>query len=310
MVALPIPNTTTDKIYKLYEKPEPNRSYLGMSQMGNPCDRALWLTFRWAGGDEDFSGRMKRLFMTGHREELRMLEELVGVGITLKAPKEGEDQHGVVALDGHFRGHLDGIGTGFEEAPKAEHVLEFKTHNEKSFKDLVSKGVKSSKPAHFNQVQLYMHFTGIQRAFYLAVNKNTDELYQERIAYDEVEALRLVARAERIIKSATMPSKLSDRPDHWECRFCKHHAFCHHPAGLFSRRTCRTCLSSTPVQGGFLCDVKNTVNDVADQCLGCDKHLYIPDLVPGEQVDADEATRTVTYKLHDAKVFIDGGKNV
>ena len=310
MVALPISNPTVDAIYKSYEakadrKP---RSYLGMSQMGTECDRALWYTFRWAGGQEDFDGRMLRLFETGHREEARMLDDLEAAGVTVaRVDPNTQKQWQVSGVMGHFGGHMDGHGEGFQEAPKTRHLLEFKTHNDKSYKDVVTKGVKLSKPGHYAQMQLYMHYAGLTRAFYLAHNKNTDELYQERIAYDETEAMRLVARAERIITAQEPPPKLHENPESkmaWACKFCPHLQKCHQ--GTFSTRSCRTCLSATPVEGGFHCDLFKQVNDPKMQALGCSRHLYIPALVPAEQIDADLDRRTVTYKMRDGGTWVDG----
>ena len=48
-------------------------------------------------------------------------------------------------------------------------------------------------------MQAYMHLAGIDRAFYLAVCKDTDELYQERIHHDAEAGLRILAKAERIV---------------------------------------------------------------------------------------------------------------
>ncbi len=61
-------------------------------------------------------------------------------------------------------------------------MLEFKTHSAKSFADLAAKGVEASKPQHVAQMQIYMHLTGITRALYVAVCKDTDALHIERVA--------------------------------------------------------------------------------------------------------------------------------
>ena len=69
---------------------------------------------------------------------------------------------------------LDGICTGIIEAPKARHILECKTHNTKSFTQLLKHGVKVAKQEHWIQCQLGMHLSGIDRAFYLAKHKDSD----------------------------------------------------------------------------------------------------------------------------------------
>ena len=311
MAELPAPHQQTlDAIYRAYEaKAErSHRTYLGMSTMGNECDRALWYAFRWAHPPENLDGRKLRLFETGHREEARMLDylELAGVRVDRVDPASGE-QWALSALGGHFRGHMDGQGEGFLEAPKTRHVLEFKTHNEKSFKALVKDGVQKSKPGHFAQMQLYMHFSGLARAFYMAVKKNTDEIHTERVEYDGQAAIVLVARAERIIQSTEPPPRLHDDPTAkmaWVCNYCPAFAQCH--GGQFSPRSCRTCIHSTPVDGGWNCQHHGAI-DTETQRKGCSLHLYIPALVSGEQIDADPETGTVTYRMPDGAIWIDGG---
>lgn len=310
MAELPPPEQpTVNAILRSYEAKarDEQRGYLGMSTMGNECDRALWYSFRWAHEPEKLDGRKLRLFETGHREEARMLDDLEAAGITVHRvdPATGE-QWALAACGGHLRGHMDGHGEGFEEAPKTRHVLEFKTHNEKSFKALVKDGVRKSKPGHFAQMQLYMHFSGLTRAFYLAHNKNTDELHSERVEYDALYAFQQVARAERIIASAEPPPKLHDDPTAkmaFACGWCPSYDICH--GGAFARRTCRTCLHATPVDGGWNCERFHEI-DTAMQRKGCSLHLYIPALVPGEQVDADPEQGTVSYRLKDETAFVDG----
>ena len=52
-------NTTAAAIYALHERNnvEQPREYLGMSQIGELCERQLWLSFRWA-VREQFEGRL------------------------------------------------------------------------------------------------------------------------------------------------------------------------------------------------------------------------------------------------------------
>lgn len=155
-----------DRIYEHYEKlnEEPSRGYLGMSGFGNDCDRALWYGFRWAVDKERFTGRMLRLFQTGHREEARMIEDLKALGIEVveRNPETGE-QWALSDATWHLRGHMDGVAVEIPGVGQA--VLEFKTHNETSFKGLVSSGVKMAKPGHFRQLMLYMHFSQIPGPF-------------------------------------------------------------------------------------------------------------------------------------------------
>lgn len=310
----PIPpahSATVAAIFRWYEDQDrPERTYLGMSTFGTECDRALWYAFRWAAPRETFDGRMLRLFDTGHREEARMIEDLRRAGVTVedRDPATGE-QWELVGENGHFKGHMDGRAHGFPEAPVTKHVAEFKTHNDDSFKEVVRLGVEKAKPGHYRQMQLYLHFSGLKRAFYLAHNKNDDSLHAERVEYDPVVAMQLVARARNIINAQRPPARVHDdpkKPTSFNCVFCPAAGPCHE--GQWSRSNCRTCLSATPIAGGewhcahFDC----TLSDL-DQRQGCPAHLFIPDLVPGgEQVDVDAGARTVTYRMPDGSLWVDG----
>ena len=134
------------------------------------------------------------------------------------------------------------MAIGLLEAPKTWHVLEFKTHSRKSFADLTAKTVRDSKPQHFAQMQIYLHLTGLTRALYLAVNKDTDDLYVERVAADRAFAERLLEKAGRIIFAPTPPARLSEDPSWYQCRFCDHAPLCHQ--GQAAAVNCRTCLHS------------------------------------------------------------------
>ena len=115
------------------------RTYLGVSIIGHPCARYLWLNFRWF-SFELFSGRMYRLFRRGKREEETIVEDLRGAGIVIEHVL---DDQLTFDFGSHVIGHPDGfIKSGVPEAPKTEHVAEFKTHNSDSFNLLLKQGVK------------------------------------------------------------------------------------------------------------------------------------------------------------------------
>ena len=307
MTSLPDPfPLTVAAIYAAYEKErdDTERTYLGASTLKSDCDRALWLSFRWISAPETFDGRKLRLFATGHREEERMVDDLRRAGVTVDAidPGTGE-QWSVQALGGHFRGHLDGIVVGVPEAPETRHVLECKTHSEKSFKDLVKKGVTLSHPAHWRQMQVYMHLRGLTRALYVAHNKNTDDLHVERVEYDAPGALEIMARVQRVIQAAEPAGRVNDTGS-YPCTLCGHAPLCFSSA--WPRTHCRSCLHATPIDGGWLCERHNQMLDVPTQRVGCPHHLFIPALIPGEQVDADLTAETVTYRLASGALWVDG----
>lgn len=305
MAPIPPPSTpTVDAIYASYEAAQESgyRDHLGASGIGAECERAQWYGFRWTTRARH-TGRLLRLFQTGHLAEARFVADLRRIGVTVHEVGEDGQQFNFRDSTGHFGGSCDGVGIGFPEAPKAWHVCEFKTHSAKSFASLEKDGVEKSKPLHFAQMQVYMHLAGIERAFYLAVNKDTDALYQERIRYDAEVALRLMAKAARIIGAAQPPARISADPAWFQCRFCDHRDTCHGEA--MPERHCRSCLHSTPVEDGWWrCERHGCVLSSPDQRTGCAAHLYIPGLVPVEQTDAGEDW--ISYTMPDGTTWRDG----
>ena len=298
MAPLPdTPSPTRDAIFASYEADRDDgfRPHLGASQIGKSCERALWYDFRWV-TRSGFPGRILRLFESGQLEESRIVRNLRRIDATvLEVDPETGRQWRVEAHGGHFGGSLDGVALGLIEAPKTWHVVEFKTHGLKSFRELVAKGVAEAKPQHQAQMQIYMHLTGLTRAMYLAVCKDTDDLHVERVRADADAAERLLAKASRVIHAARPPSRISEDPAWFECRFCDHHDLCHGDAAAVV--TCRSCLHATPVDGGWTCARWNQTLGEQGQRAACARHLFIPDLVPGEVVDAGDDH--VVYRMRD-----------
>lgn len=246
MAPLPKPESSTVRaIYAAYEVAASSWDSLGISvgEANNPCDRALWYTFRWASPLEKHHGRQLRLFETGNLEESRLVEDLERIGVDVYG-----QQDKIRLVQGHVRGKCDGKAMGVVEAPKTEHLLEFKSSNAKGMKEIIKKGCKEAKPLHYGQCQLGLHAFGLSRCLYLVSCKDDDTLYAERIEYDPEFCLRLLARLERIINSPEPPSRINDAPDWFECTFCKHKPVCKESA--WPRVTCRSCIHSSPEMGG------------------------------------------------------------
>jgi hypothetical protein len=290
MVAIPkAMNTTSEAIIRWWDKQEDlPRPHLGCSELGKPCKRALWYGFRWATAKQ-FDGRIKRLFNRGQREEPQFLEELRAIGAEIHAvdPSTGE-QNRFSAVNDHLAGSCDAIGRGLPEAPKTWAIIEFKTHGEKSFTDLVKKKVQEAKPEHYAQMQLYMGLAELERALYLAVNKNTDELHSEWIHFDKAAFDKLIAKGSEVIAAEVPPERLSEDPAWYQCKLCDHHATCH--GEQIPVKNCRTCVHASPVENAaWGCADQNRLLPVEEQRIGCRSHLYIPPMINwAEPLDAGE----------------------
>lgn len=308
MAPLPKPQpATVTAIYRAYEAANQHYDSLGISvgEIGNECDRALFYNLRWASAPEEIDGRKLSIFRTGDRWEEVLVSDLQEIGVEVWG-----QQDRIRLASGHIRGKCDGKAMGVPEAPKTEHLLEFKSSNDAGFKQIKKHKCQKAKPLHYAQMQLGMHAFGLTRALYLVVNKNDDERYAERIEYDAAFCLRLIAKVERLLTLHEPPSRISEKPDFFGCRFCKHHAVCHD--GVMPRVTCRSCVHSTPEMGGdahWSCARWSKPLSVDEQRQACPAHLTLPGMVPGELLEVDEAEETIKYKMKDGSVWIDGASN-
>lgn len=278
---IPKPNHTTINAMKMpIEQP---RGHFGISLSGDKCERKLWLLYRWA-VIEKFDNRMLRLFRRGHLEEYQMVKDLESAGVKLNYVL---DDQLFIDFGCGVGGSPDGLAlSGIVEAPKSPHLLEFKTHNDKSFKELQKHGVKTAKPKHYNQMQCYMYGLNniikipVKYAFYLSVNKNDDTYYSERLDYDEEFAKASIERAKRIAMSERLPEPMCKNPSWWECKFCPAYNFCYSKQ-LTKEANCRTCAHVTPQKdGNFYCEKYKAVIPLEYQRKGCRAHVLHPDLVP------------------------------
>lgn len=303
------------QIYEQYEKrgkAESSRTYLGASIIGRECKRALWYSFRWA-SVEDFDGRMYRLFQSGHLAEPRFVADLRSIGATVWDcdPATGK-QFGFSHFGGHMRGHMDACVQGIPGGGQRFHVAEFKTHSAKSFATLKKDGVKKAKPEHYAQMMWYMGKSGMDRALYLAVNKDTDELYSERIEFDQVEYEKILAKAESIIFATEPPPKISDDPKFYICNWCSHNAVCH--GNRTPALSCRTCVHATPERepsaaqpegGRWSCAKHGPEIPLHAQRAGCGHHLPLPFLITyADAIDAGDGWIMFQRKDDPAKQFI------
>jgi hypothetical protein len=283
-------------------KKEPPRPHIGCSVLGGPCDRRIWLEFRWA-SREEFEGRMLRLFRRGHREEETIRADLEAIGVVFSGDPLS------VSLAPHVGGTADGlIDSGVPEAPKARHVLECKTHSLKSFAKLKKEGLRTAKPEHWAQCQLYMHGLRVKRALYVAVCKDNDEMHTERVHYDEAAAMALIERGARLALTERMPPPISTDPSWRECKYCHAHEFCHESHKVKpSAANCRTCSHVTPTnEGTWHCAKHKSDVPLEFQLLGCEAHVIHPDLVPWQLTD-DGWDWTAVYKREDGATMAIGG---
>jgi hypothetical protein len=228
-------------------------------------------------------------------EEATIVSDLRAIGMDIRGTSGKQTR---VDLGCHVSGSLDAIvESGVPEAPKKRHIAEFKTHSKKSFDDLDKHGVEKSKPEHFVQMQLYMHGTEIDRALYLAVCKDDDRIYTERVAYDKAVAMKAIERGHRLALDDHMPPPISTDPSWYQCKFCDAHEFCHE-SKTTKHVNCRTCAHSTATKASeWHCVRWDAVVPLEAQHTGCEGHVLHPDLVPWQRKDGPDEF-TAVYEIN------------
>ena len=220
------------------------RNHLGASVLGGECIRELWYHYRWAHSVEHEAETL-RLFQRGHREEPVLVKGLRAMGakvaevdprtgkqfrITDHCETIGGSGDGVVALPTELENELGIKGNG---------LLEFKTHGDKSFRQFIKFDVRTAKPVHFVQMQIYMYKMNLKWALYMAINKNTDELYVEIVHAIPLVAQQFLRRGQEVVNALEPPRRIREDPSFYKCKFCDYKRICHegHPPD----QNCRTC---------------------------------------------------------------------
>lgn len=247
----------------LKDKP---RTHLGISEIGSECVRQVWYKFRWM-KHEEFSGRMLRLFKRGHREESRYISYLEGIGCKVEQYDETGKQFRISSVMGHYGGSCDGrvITPWYDD----KLLVEFKTHNTKSFSHYLDKGLHKSKPKHYNQMCGYGYHMGLQYAIYFPENKNDDSIKTTVVKLDWQRGMQLEKRAAEIITSQEPPAKISENPSFFECQYCAFKDICHN--NEVPIKNCRSCRLCKPVENAqWHCSRYNQIIPEAYIKVGCD----------------------------------------
>lgn len=301
--------TTVDAIYRHYEAlsrsqaDSNNRGHLGASQIGKECRRALWYSFRWSLADIK-TGRIQRLLKRGDREEIEFIKDLQAIGSQIYDKDCNGNQFSFSDKESghHISCSLDGVAKGLPEEPDRFFLLEFKTVSRKYFLPLEKKGLEKAFPVYYAQMQICMYLTEprLTQSFFLAVNKNDEDLYSEIICYDEAKAKRLMDKARAIIASKEPPPKIGP-PGHHLCheKMCSFRAICHEQQA--PRVNCRTCAHATPETDGnarWSCAYHQEDLTLEEQRNGCPHHLYIPALLENVAIaiDSDEEENRIYYQ--------------
>lgn len=200
-----------------YETP---RDYLGASIIGHPCQRSIWYEYH-GGKKKPFNARQLRTFSIGKRLEGLVMEQLRMLGIIVHDTPSTlycQDEDNPL-----FQGNIDCL----IEINGQLIIVEIKTAKDKSFKTFVEKGLKEWNIGYYSQVQAYMGMKKIESAYLIALNKDTSELHDEYVLYDEIFYHELRAKAIHIIEAREPPERLNKNPMFYICSMCNFKEICH-----------------------------------------------------------------------------------
>ena len=220
--------------------------------------------------------------MPGHRGEIvlsDLLKAVPGIELWTESHDQPGEQISFELVDGHFVGKLDGIILGLLQAPKTAHVWEAKVVNikkvEKLKKDVLKFGEKNAleqwDEVYFAQAQIYMHGMGLTRHYLTVASPGVREIISVRTEYQKPRAEMYEGRAQSIVFSSGIPSRISKDPAFFGCKWCDHSAVCHE--GAAPLRNCRSCRWASAKPGGIWgCDFHEVEIDAEKQKVGCDSY--------------------------------------
>ncbi len=267
-----------DRIYQSYEKEDRKKELylarIGSSQIGEPCLRSIYFSWR-AFDDKKFGGRMLRLFQTGHIQEERVVQDLRNAGLSVWDKDENEKQFTYNDSTGHFVVKLDGVIKDIPGAEKTPHNLEIKSHNKKSFEELKKKGVREAKPMHFYQMQAGMLFGNLTRALYVSICKDDEDYHVERLREDKVAQAEIQNKIDTLISSTTPPVGISPDGKAFGCKWCDMREVC--VGEKTPIRTCRSCVRSEPFpqDGKWVCTLTKNTLTPDEQRAACEHYESI-----------------------------------
>ena len=210
-----------DDHYANWERKDFKRDEKFHVSESNKCARALYFEFKGYPREEIGKSSFRK-FAVGnviHRNIMRELLSLSSDNLHVVSSEITIPNNPLIA------GRADIIVSLGNEL----HVVDIKSINDYAFK-LLKEGSREPDEGYVKQLNLYMHFFGIKKGFLLFDNKNTQELLEVPVPYNQELALQCIERFKRIkemIEKNIMPEKpqFSDN-EKWKCDYCAYKSEC------------------------------------------------------------------------------------
>lgn len=209
-IGVPV-NAAIDNALIARDRAQPPRRYVSTSGLGRECLRQIQYDYLAVPKDEgrEFEPKTLRIFEAGHRAEDIVVAWLRAAGFDLRTQRSDGRQFGFSALEGRFRGHIDGCLVGGPVAMDFPALWENKAVGAAPWKEIVKKGVVLARPLYAAQIALYQAYLELPNsALFTALNRDTFELHCELVPFDAALAQRASDRAVQIVRASEAQERL------------------------------------------------------------------------------------------------------
>lgn len=231
------------KALNAVQRTEVPRDYIGASVGGYACSRMLFYIKERVATSSP-KARALRIFDFGDSIELLAVKWLRAAGFYVydTDPRTGT-QFKIVGKN--LSGHGDGLISNVPLLPDLYarrtkptiRVIEIKSHKAARYADVSDLGVKHSKFEHYAQIQTYLDNSEqmlsafdidgkIDTGLYVAVNKDTCEVYLEEVAFDSEVCGAINDRAQFVQGAPSPPPRLADTKAKSPCKYCDYKVHC------------------------------------------------------------------------------------
>lgn len=239
------------------------------SNAGHECKRKLFFIFNGCFYEQGKIDPSRALMIEeGVRLERTIMKE---IGLTHGVPPTFRTPPSKNLSEGKADFFLDAQNT----------IIEIKTMSRNSFNQLKKKGLKQYSCKYYTQIQIYLNELFIQRGkakgILIALNRDTFELYEEDIPYDEQYAIESINTVKNISLSDDIPMRLSEDSKYYICRMCEYKDLCHEEK--LPTPNCGSCLNVN--RDLKKCTLKK-IREFALNGKNCTHHIYNPDFLENQ----------------------------
>lgn len=182
------------------------------------CERAIFFKFKNV-PREKMTAEVLRMLDHGDYVQMHILNSLFSMGIVRASEVKIPPQEII-------SGRADAIVTINNEL----YVVDFKSMNSYKFRTL-----EFPPEENVNQIQLYLHYFGIQKGILLYVDKNTLALKEFVVNYNPSLSKALMSSLESLkdkIDNNIIPAQLLDYPGNMQCKYCAFREICKIAGGV------------------------------------------------------------------------------